>query len=63
MTFSIQKRIQLLKKVRLSTDIDILEEKNKIYLEGGQKSQKKFFSMNNVKIADKFIYEIKINEK
>ena len=51
------KHIQLVKTVRLL----IFPKKKTIFLEGGQKSQ--FFSINNVKFAEKFIYGIKIDQK
>ena len=60
--FNTEKRIQLVKTVRFSTYINILGEKKSNFLEAGQKSQKNF-PINNVKIAEKFIYEIKSDEK
>ena len=64
-SFSIEKRIQLVKTVRLSTHTDIFEEKNfsKIFFERGSKKVKIFFSINYVKFAEKFNYEIKIDKK
>ena len=37
------------------------KKKNNFFLEGG--SKKSFFSIDNVKCAEKIIYEIKIDEK
>ena len=62
--FSIKKRIQLLKTVRLSTHIDIFKEKRfqNLFWNRSKKSEK-FFLINNVKSAGKFMYEIIIDDK
>ena len=54
--FYLEKRIQLIKTVRLNTQIDIFGEKNL------GRVKKSHFSINNMKFAEKFIYEIKLDE-
>ena len=62
--FKIEKRIEFNKTIRLSTHIDIFDEKkiqNFFWEWGVKKSKKKLF--NDVKLLEKFICDIQFVEK
>ena len=63
--FNIEKRFQLVKTTRLSTHIDIFEEKkiSIFFLGWGVKKSKKFFQFYDVKSTEIFIFDIQIVAK